>query len=162
MRGCRLFFIMKTSPLRDKGEEMSRFLDVENQLAGRKGQALISRRGREGRKVRFFLAESDRGVARNGGRRGARFAPRAILHCLGKMAPHTPLSWQSHPISDGPGEEIDFVKAQGESTRMMADLLEDFRLEGLPVAPIFHLGGGHPTISTPSSRPWKNPVQKGL
>ncbi|MCY4644912.1 MAG: arginase family protein [Bacteriovoracales bacterium] len=127
---------------------MSLLKDVEKQLAQRKGQSLLSKQGQDpsqgqnGETIRFLTAESDWGVARNGGRRGARFAPKAIVHCLGKMVSHTPLLWEAHPVSNALLEPIDFNGAQKESTQMIASLL---KLKESPT-PLFHLGGGHDHI----------------
>ena len=92
--------------------------------------------------VLFLNSSSDGGVCRNGGRRGARFAPEAIAHVLKKMVamPGAPsLCFQE--VSCGEGEEEDFLAAQAKSADRMKGLWKVFKGEK-----VFHVGGGHDHI----------------
>ena len=123
-------------------KKMSGFSKLDKQLVKRKQEQLLSRYcslGEKGEGPQFLMSESDWGVSRNGGRPGARFAPQAILHCLGKMVAHTDLSWQAHSISLGGREREDFSKAQEDSCQMISKHLRSRHLT-------VHLGGGHDHI----------------
>ena len=85
------------------------------------------------------MAQDDQGVARNGGRLGTRFAPRAIVHCLEKMVAHNETTWQTHPVCSQDQEPIDFVQAQKDSSQLISSLLDPQKIT-------LHLGGGHDHI----------------
>ena len=121
---------------------MSGFSELDKQLVKRKQEQMASRRCASGERVeglQFLMAESDWGVSRNGGRPGARFAPQAILHCLGKMVAHTDLRWQAHSVSLGDREREDFSRAQEDSSQIILNHLH-------PQHFTVHLGGGHDHI----------------
>ena len=90
----------------------------------------------------FLMSSSDWGVCRNGGRRGSRFAPEAISNVLKKMVamsgtPHLYFGEVSSPR----GEAEDFALAQGESTRCIKKIWDQFYGDR-----VFHMGGGHDHI----------------
>ncbi len=64
----------------------------------------------------FFLSSSsDVGVMRNGGRKGARFAPKALINSFKKWAisdKHNDLEWAQIEVSSQNLEKADFVSAQ--------------------------------------------------
>ena len=85
----------------------------------------------------------DLGVCRNGGRRGASFAPKAILAVFKKMALHPRNKSQTIKITpvDVPGEEEDFVKFQQKQAGLIQEIIEQNSNTS-----IIHLGGGHDHI----------------
>lgn len=95
----------------------------------------------------FFLSSDDTGVWRNGGRRGARFAPEALLNQLKKFsiqAQHQNKKFGFFEVAKNETYDQNFSKAQEKSAKLMAQGLEKF-LNG-PLKNIFHLGGGHDHI----------------
>ena len=93
-------------------------------------------------KALFLMSSSDWGVVRNGGRRGSRFAPQAILNVLNKMTamPQDPsLYFQEVACRDG--EREDFIQAQGDSARRIKKTRDQFGGNRT-----FHIGGGHDHI----------------
>lgn len=90
-------------------------------------------------------SSSDWGVARNGGRRGAQYAPEAICSVLGKMnAHHLAQSIILHQqVSNDLLEQKDFAEAQNSEVRTIASLISQFSGKT-----IIHLGGGHDHIFT--------------
>ena len=88
----------------------------------------------------FILSESDLGVIRNGGRRGAAFGPKALINTLKKMSSHRSKvnglkSIRNH-LSCGP-----FIDQQSEDTNSISQLMGI-----VSNANIWHLGGGHDHI----------------
>ena len=76
----------------------------------------------------IFLHQSDVGVMRNGGRNGARFAPKAIFSILKKLAWHG--SWnhniKTHFFSDQNIEKEHFINAQAIEFEKIYDHLKRF------------------------------------
>ena len=91
----------------------------------------------------FLTSNYDLGVCRNGGRRGASFASKAILAVLKKMAIHPRHRSQSAKIVsvNVPGEEEDFPKFQQRQAGFIKR-----QLKQVPNTSIIHLGGGHDNI----------------
>ena len=90
----------------------------------------------------FFTSGYDLGVCRNGGRRGASFAPKAILAVLKKMALHPHFKSESARIEPiNIVEEEDFEKFQQRQTEFISSKIKES-----PKTSIIHLGGGHDHI----------------
>jgi formiminoglutamase len=89
----------------------------------------------------MFLHQSDVGVMRNGGRNGARFAPKAILSIVKKLAWHGPWNQKIslHFFEDQEIEKSDFVKAQELEAEKIFQNLNNSRLS-------IQIGGGHDHI----------------
>ena len=88
----------------------------------------------------FILSESDLGVIRNGGRRGAAFGPKALINTLKKMTSHRSKtngvkSIRTH-LSTG-----SFAEQQSGDTSSITQLIKLTNK-----ANIWHLGGGHDHI----------------
>ncbi len=95
-------------------------------------------------KVLFLKSSSDVGVMRNGGRNGARYAPRSLMSVLKKFNQNAGTSRHALvevEVSSYEDEVQDFAQAQiREAERIRAHLSEH-------AAPIVcHLGGGHDHI----------------
>ncbi len=89
----------------------------------------------------LLTCSSDTGVWRNGGRRGANFAPEAIMATLKKCVNlNLTLFWQE--ISSSQLEEEDFSLAQQKESQNIFNILKS-RPHSLPV---IELGGGHDHI----------------
>lgn len=90
----------------------------------------------------FLLAQSDIGVCRNGGRRGSKYAPEAILNVLKKFADHfseaTSFS-QAKVINHA--FDLDFNTSQNEEYKNIKHELSKKNCHRY-----FHLGGGHDHI----------------
>lgn len=92
----------------------------------------------------FLTSSSDIGVIRNGGRNGARFAPKSLLNSLKKLSCTEPLEKYQFLLKEvaNSQEEInDFASAQIKQTERITEALKqntDSR--------IFHIGGGHDHI----------------
>lgn len=88
----------------------------------------------------FLYAPTDLGVARNGGRRGASFGPKAIMGLVKKMASHSdelkPIYEES--VSFKEEEQENFTSAQQNQVQRIKNALENFT-----GSKIFHIGGGH-------------------
>ena len=90
----------------------------------------------------FFTSSCDLGVCRNGGRRGASFAPKAILAVLKKMTLHPHQKSQSVKIEVVDiKEEEDFAKSQQRQADFISKKIKQF-----PKSSVVHLGGGHDHI----------------
>ncbi|MFZ4714123.1 MAG: arginase family protein [Bacteriovoracaceae bacterium] len=89
----------------------------------------------------FFLHESDVGVMRNGGRNGARFAPRAVINVLKKMAWHGP--WNQpvklHFFENSEAEKKNFLETQEQSYEVLSKLIKGNSRK-------IQIGGGHDHI----------------
>jgi formiminoglutamase len=92
----------------------------------------------------FLKSSTDRGVVRNGGRNGAKYAPQSFLATLKRYS--TPqlteqLYFQEIEVSDERKEIDDFAVAQIEETKKIENSLRKY-----PLSNIIHLGGGHDHI----------------
>ena len=91
----------------------------------------------------FLNSSSDVGVMRNGGRNGARFAPKAILNSLKKWAltdKHELLEWAQIEVSNQALEKLDFQAAQDHEAGVISKVINKHPQR------LFHLGGGHDHI----------------
>jgi formiminoglutamase len=92
----------------------------------------------------FLTSSTDVGVVRNGGRNGARFAPKSFLSTFKKFTLTEKLkeySMTSFEVSDNLEEMLDFEKAQKKETEKIFTILNDY-----PDSTICHIGGGHDHI----------------
>lgn len=94
--------------------------------------------------VVFLTGESDLGVALNGGRRGTRFGPEAIINSLGKFTFHgfpgdLYLSKIWNQISEDSFGPEKFDKAQESYSKRISSCIKGFDF----LNPIIHIGGGH-------------------
>lgn len=92
----------------------------------------------------FLTSSSDEGVIRNGGRNGARFAPKSFLSTFKRFALTKKLeskAFREVEVSDQLLEKENFEKAQAEEGRKIFELLSGHRK-----SPIYHIGGGHDHI----------------
>ncbi len=107
--------------------------------------ALFSRNDKVALETCLFLkSSSDVGVMRNGGRNGARFAPKSFLATLKKFAQDktlTQLAFFDYEVSNVNEEEVDFHLAQEQEASRISQLLSDY-----PQSRIYHIGGGHDHI----------------
>lgn len=93
-------------------------------------------------KASFLLAKSDIGVCRNGGRRGAKFAPEAILNVFKKLADHfTQDTTFCHEKVIDHNFDHNFNAAQEIEYKNIKKILEQKNSHIF-----FHLGGGHDHI----------------
>jgi formiminoglutamase len=92
----------------------------------------------------FVKSSSDQGVVRNGGRNGARFAPKALLSSLKRMTRSSEmeaLCFCEIEVASAEVEMVNFHEAQfKESLRIRRILTEH------ATSRIFHIGGGHDHI----------------
>lgn len=92
--------------------------------------------------ILFFKSSSDIGAIRNSGRRGAMFAPEAILNIVKKLALHNEQAWSDIEVAKPELEEEDFSHAQAEYATTISTAFESY-----PKARKFiYLGGGHDHI----------------
>lgn len=92
----------------------------------------------------FLTSSSDVGVMRNGGRNGARFAPKAILNSLKKWAVtdhFIDFNWGQIEVADQDREKNDFKLAQEQEAARIGEVLGKSQF-----SKVFHLGGGHDHI----------------
>lgn len=88
----------------------------------------------------FICSPSDQGVIRNGGRLGARWAPKAIMTQLKKMASHNNrLKIAVTEVSSQDEEVADFNEAQSQEEVRLSQLLPTSKT-------VVHIGGGHDHI----------------
>jgi formiminoglutamase len=89
----------------------------------------------------IFFHQSDIGVIRNGGRNGARFAPKAIYSILKKLAWHGPWNHKitTHFFSDQKFEKENFIDAQSKEFEKISEHLNKSPLS-------IQIGGGHDHI----------------
>lgn len=118
---------------------------LNTQSEKRKTESLSSRFGStEGKRVVFLTSSSDAGVVRNGGRNGARFAPKSLLSFFRKLALDTKaseLSFTESEVSSQEEELKDFNEAQKKESQRIAGIMQ-----ADPKARIIHIGGGHDHI----------------
>lgn len=89
-------------------------------------------------KTFILTASNDEGVIRNGGRRGARFAPEAILNLLKRMNNHIPLALPTLTKEVFPLYEANFEDDQITSSKYIDQTLKNNLSKN-----IIHIGGGH-------------------
>ena len=91
----------------------------------------------------ILCASCDEGVIRNGGRLGARFGPKVILHELSKFqfSSHRKLAIKVDYVQSNSRIEEDFEERQSQQQNCILQLLKD----GID-HPVIHLGGGHDHI----------------
>lgn len=119
------------------------FQGIDEQLGGRSSDQVSSCFVNEqDLENLFLLGESDSGVARNGGRRGARFAPQAVLACLKKLAKHRNCpSYQISVMDQITEEKHFFQEAQTISSKRILQAQQNYHVKNF-----IHLGGGHDHI----------------
>lgn len=122
----------------------------------RKIQEQLNQRAQDKLKSRFFdsnhsnsdiiflTSSNDEGVWRNGGRRGARFAPQAIINTFSSLnidQKTREMSFSQKEVCQRETFSLDFSLAQSQSAQQIENTLssEAYRL-------IIHLGGGHDHI----------------
>ncbi len=91
----------------------------------------------------FITSSSDVGVMRNGGRNGARFAPKAIINSFKKWAITTRLAnlqWGQVEVANQAHELQDFTAAQLNEVNQLSHVLNKGKQR------VIHLGGGHDHI----------------
>lgn len=91
--------------------------------------------------VLFIKSSTDIGVERNGGRNGARLAPRSLLSSFKKLTKDS--RWEDKVIhefevAEEELEKSDFISAQITEAEKIAKLLKES-----PTSMVCHLGGGH-------------------
>ena len=119
-------------PLNSQSEK--RHLESLGSLFGKSGE----------QEVLFLKSSSDVGVVRNGGRNGARLAPRSLLSYFRKMAldeASSKYSFREAEVSSEEEERSDFHAAQ-EKESLRISLAHS----GNHSSRIIHLGGGHDHI----------------
>ncbi len=92
----------------------------------------------------FLTSSTDIGVIRNGGRNGARFAPKAFLSTLKKFSLVEKLihyRFTNTEVGNIEEEEKDFKHAQQEEAARISEIIE---LN--PSSTLIHIGGGHDHI----------------
>lgn len=98
----------------------------------------------EGKAILFLKSSSDIGVIRNGGRNGARLAPKSLLSYFRKLALDEKarhLSFREMEVSSMDEEKADFARAQeNEALRIRTCISAN---QG---GKVIHLGGGHDHI----------------
>lgn len=115
-------------------QSQKRFNESIGRLFGEKGT----------KKCLFIKSSSDRGVIRNGGRNGARFAPQSFLSTFKKFSLDEGTrhySFQEIEMSDREEEDQNFHEAQLLESERMKSALKDSSSER-----IIHIGGGHDHI----------------
>ena len=98
----------------------------------------------EKQSVLFITSSSDVGVMRNGGRNGARFAPKAVLNSFKKWTltdDQKDLHWSQAEVSIQDFELETFDQAQAYEAQKIG-----FLLQKMPSQKVVHLGGGHDHI----------------
>lgn len=117
-------------------------MSIQNQLQSRANDQVKSlfADNLQGADSIFLLSPSDAGVERNGGRKGARFAPESIINCFSKMAkPKDHSISLAKVIATDYQKELDnFESSQGAQTLTISKHLNHQN--------IFHIGGGHDHI----------------
>lgn len=120
----------------------SYFSAAEENLKSRRTKTVINNiTDNHNAKGMILTSPSDLGVCRNGGRRGAKYAPEAIWSVLKKMAVHNDFPLGTSEVSDALLEIKDFDKAQIKSTEKIKKVLELKSFKKL-----VHIGGGHDHI----------------
>lgn len=92
----------------------------------------------------FIKSSTDMGVIRNGGRNGARFAPRSFLSTFKKFSQDLNLKEQSFlefEVGDEAHEKQNFHEAQLAEATRIEKILKDH-----PGSKVCHIGGGHDHI----------------
>ena len=119
---------------------MKEYLEIQQQLSCRRNESV------EALKTSWNQAQmiihsvySDIGVARNGGRRGARFGADAVLSSFKKLtySKEQSFSWTWENVAPDYLDNIDFTKAQAKERDNIKINLEKSHV---------HLGGGHDHI----------------
>lgn len=98
----------------------------------------------EGKEVIFVKSSSDTGVIRNGGRNGARLAPKSLLSYFRKLAldkTSSQYSFREIEVSSIDEELENFAKSQESET-----LRIETALRANSGARVIHIGGGHDHI----------------
>ncbi len=120
--------------------------EIKDQLKNRGDSTLKTLFERESSSAHIITGPDDWGVARNGGRRGARFAPQAILNAL--------KSYQNNSKRDFAGikthlmpthferEQLSFEELQNEHALKWQEIFADKNA----MSSFIHLGGGHDHI----------------
>ncbi len=98
----------------------------------------------DGKTVLFIKSSTDTGVIRNGGRNGARLAPKSLLSYFRKLAldkKAKEFSFRELEVSSLDEEKIDFSAAQEKEALRIKTAVS-----GSGNARLIHLGGGHDHI----------------
>jgi formiminoglutamase len=121
---------------------------TNTQSEKRKSESLASRfldeAGSYEKDVVFLLSSSDEGVIRNGGRNGARLAPRSLLNLFKKLTlteRFKNVRFTEMEVSDEQIERADFDLAQKKESEKILSAFTEF-----PKGTICHIGGGHDHI----------------
>jgi formiminoglutamase len=96
------------------------------------------------RECLFLKSSTDTGVIRNGGRNGARFAPKSFLSTFRKFSMTEALldySFKDFEVSDEEEEKRDFHASQTKEAEKIRAILEKHR-----ASKVCHIGGGHDHI----------------
>ncbi len=118
---------MKTDPILENASTRDRERMIENRVLPSEAQTL------------FFKHSSDVGVIRNFGRRGASYAPEAILSVVKKLALHTSELWSDVEVGNPQLEEAQFDQAQQAAAEKLELMMTSY-----PKAKKFiSIGGGH-------------------
>lgn len=114
--------------------------EIINQLNRRKLDQFSKQRVELSSHFKFLTSSTDNGVWRNGGRRGANFAPLSILNSFEKLPPtKNSATFSVHEVSSDKNEILDFIKSQEEETQNIKQIISDKEN-------IIQLGGGHDHI----------------
>lgn len=118
-------------------QSQKRFQESLGQLFSSESQALTEN-------IVFLTSSTDLGVIRNGGRNGARYAPKSFLATFKKLTQSEflpPIQFTQIEVSNEEEEQIDFESAQRAETQKIISSLKES-----PKARIYHIGGGHDHI----------------
>ena len=86
----------------------------------------------------ILLSSSDLGVCRNGGRRGTKFAPTAIINSFKKTSSIYDKQFYLSEVADELLESQDFSQAQLTETENIKNIIQHS-----PASHTLHIGGGH-------------------
>jgi formiminoglutamase len=114
--------------------------NIEKQLSKRSADKFkIEKSSSSSAKNTILTSESDLGVIRNGGRRGANYGPKAILSAISKMTCHTKESISQIQIRKGSSSDS-FESQQKIDIAILDNALKSSSKN------FWHLGGGHDHI----------------
>lgn len=118
---------------------MKKDLILENASTRDSERVIMNRTKPSEADILFFKSSSDIGTIRNYGRRGAGFAPEAILNVVKKLASHNEQTWSDIEVAKPELEEEDFSHAQSEYAITLSTALESYT----KAQKFIYLGGGH-------------------
>ena len=115
--------------------------NIDMQLANRSSDKFKFEEGlTSSNKNSILSSQSDLGVIRNGGRRGANFGPQAIISAITKMTSHTKGPISHLQIRNG-SSKLNFSEQQSEDVLKIDKVFKDSTSKNY-----WHLGGGHDHI----------------